>query len=212
MDAICGFRWLGLDGDLTIEENIRQGTQVLPGNPPFVIPNSDVGVSDHFGTRSDFYGWDLGFKTHWERNCWSCDLLTRVAIGGNHNIFRGEGFTGLTVPLPDVPTLTTPLGRYIGPANSVICGKDTFSVVPEIGLTFAYMPRNWVKFTLGFNWAYWTDVIRPGGQVDRVINPIGVPTQPEFKSDLYEPRRPGVPFNETDIWFQSVTLGMQFMY
>jgi hypothetical protein len=206
MDALVGVRWLGLDEDLTIEQNIRQG----PGNG-FVV-SSDVGVFDQFGTRTDFIGADIGFKTHFERNFWSLDILTRIAFGGNHQVFRGLGWTGITFDLPDFGTPVTQGGRYVGPANNGIFSNDRFAIVPEIGVTIGYMPTHWFKFTLGYNWVYWTDVIRVGAQVDRVINPIGVPTSNQYQSSIYEPRRPGVAFNESDIWLQSITLGMQFLY
>ncbi len=202
-DALAGVRWLGLSEDLTMESNVRQfGT-------PNRLPN-DVGILDHFGTRTDFIGGDFGFKSHWVNNCWSWDLLTRVAIGGNHQIIRGDGFTGVTQF--GFPTQFVHLGRYIGPANSGVFGNDTFAVVPEVGISVAYQPTCWFKLKLGYNWMYWTNVIRPGAQVDRVINPIGVPTRREFQSDIYEPQRPGVAFNQTDIWLQAITLGVEFTF
>jgi hypothetical protein len=218
-DALAGVRWLNLNEDLTIDENLRfitlspPGFDVIAGNPfpgrQFLLA-SDIGIRDHFGTRNDFIGCDLGFKSHFVSNCWSIDLLTRLAVGGNHQVIRGDGFTGIT--FPGFPTQYDRSGRYIGPANSGVFGNDIFSVVPEVGLTIGWEPTHWCKFTLGYNWLYWTNVVRPGAQVDRVINPIGVPTRPEFQSNLYEPRRPGVAFNETDIWLQFVTVGMQFTY
>ena len=214
-DAVAGVRWLGLDESLTIEQNTRLVGLVPLSNANgfqgfFNLP-TDVSIRDRFSTRNDFIGADIGFKSHFVNNCWSLDLLTRVALGGTHQIIRGEGQTAITF-LGDPRVNATSGGRLVGPANSGVFGNDIFSVVPEVGVTVGWEPTHWCKFTLGYNWMYWTNVVRPGAQVDRVINPIGVPTRPEFHSDLYEPRRPGVGFNETDIWLQAVTVGMQFTF
>ncbi len=208
-DAIVGVRWMGLDEDLSIETNTRFVTPApfFNGGPLVAV---DVGVRDHIGTRNDFIGADLGFKSRFVKDCWSLDLLTRVAAGGNHRTIRGDAFTGVT--FPGFPTQFVFTGRFVGPANAGVFTSDTFSVVPEIGLTFGYQATNWCKLTLGYNGMYWTNVVRPGGQVDRVINPIGVPTRPEFNTGLYDPRRPGVANNETDIWLQAVTVGAQFTF
>lgn len=205
VDALAGVRWLGLDDQLVIDENVRQ---FRTGN--FNVP-TDVGIEDSFTTRNDFVGGDFGFKTHLSHNCWSFDLLTRVAVGGNHSTFRGDGFTGVT--FPGFPSVLTNGGRLIGPANLGIFANDRFSVVPEVGMTLGWQPKTWCKFTMGYNWVYWTDVVRAGAQVDRVVNPVGVPTSPQYKTDaVYEPQRPGVAFNRSDIWLQSVTFGMQFLF
>lgn len=214
-DAIAGVRWLELDESLTVNESIRLRGPIA--NSGEILP-ADVSISDRFSTRNDFIGGDFGFKSHFTNNCWSFDLLTRVALGGNHQIIRGAGQTGITflgIPVSTVgitvPSLMN-VGRLVGPANSGVFGNDIFSVVPEVGVTVGYQPTHWCKFTLGYNWMYWTNVVRPGAQVDPVVNPIGVPTSTQFQSGLYQPPRPGVGYNETDIWIQAVTLGMQFTF
>jgi Putative beta barrel porin-7 (BBP7) len=214
-DALAGVRWLGLDESLTVNENIKLRGPILDSGE--ILP-ADVSIIDSFSTRNDFIGGDFGFKSHFVNNCWSFDLLTRVALGGNHQIIRGDGQTAITflgIPVStvgiSVPSVTH-TGRLVGPANSGVFGNDIFSVVPEIGVTVGYQPTHWCKFTLGYNWMYWTNVVRPGGQVDPVVNPIGVPTSTQFQSGLYQPPRPGVGYNETDIWIQAFTLGMQFTF
>jgi hypothetical protein len=207
-DAIAGVRWLGLEESLTIEDNMQlRGPFAGSG----VLLPATVAITDRFSTRNDFIGGDFGLKSHFVNNCWSLDLLTRVALGGNHQVVRGDGLTGISFLGFPIVNFTR-VGRFIGPANSGVFGNDIFSVVPEVGLTLGYAPTHWCKFTIGYNWMYWTNVVRPGGQVDRVVNPIGVPTRPEFQSNLYEPRRPGVGYNETDIWLQAITVGMQFTF
>lgn len=208
-DALAGVRWLGLDESLTMETNTRMlaPAPFFNGNPPLAV---DVGVRDRFSTRNDFVGADFGLKSRFVRDKWSLDLLTRVAIGGTHQIIRGDAFTGVT--FPGFPTQFVRTGRLIGPANSGVFGNDIFSAVPEIGITFGYQATSWCRLNLGYNWVYWTNVVRPGGQVDPVINPRGVAVRGEFQTDLYEPQRPGVGYNQTDIWLQTITLGMLFTY
>ncbi|MBX7103483.1 MAG: BBP7 family outer membrane beta-barrel protein [Gemmataceae bacterium] len=203
-DALMGVRWLGLDEDLIIEQTINQ----QPLNQ-ILVPTT-TNITDVFSTRSDFIGLDLGFKSHWQRNCWSMDVVTRIALGGTHQTIRNNAGTTLTAPgfFADTPGF----GRLITATNIGEFTKDVFSVVPEIGATLAYQPTSWCRFNVGYNWTYWTNVIRAGDQVDHVVNPNGVASLPQFNPTQIEPRRPAIIFNQSDLWIQSVSLGVQFMY
>jgi hypothetical protein len=199
-DAIVGVRWLILDEEIVVQETIRLQDDA-----------TTIGVLDTFTTRNDFIGLDLGFKTQFRRDKWFLNLVTRVALGGNNQQISNDGFTGATNTAGDSNVIRA--GRLTGPANIGNFNNDIFAVVPEVGLTLGYQPRNWLRVSLGYNWMYWDNVVRPGGNIDPVVNPIGVPTSGQFNPNaLYEPRRPGVPYNLTDFWVQSVAIGIEVLY
>ena len=57
----------------------------------------------------------------------------------------------------------------------------------------------------------WNDVVRPGNQIDRVVNPNIVPTDQDF-GVAGGPRRPAPLFNSSDFWAQGVNFGLHFRY
>ncbi|MFL5330205.1 MAG: BBP7 family outer membrane beta-barrel protein [Gemmataceae bacterium] len=210
IDALVGVRWLNLNEEITIEENVRQTrSNVVLGNTLFIVP-TDVGIYDQFATRNDFIGGELGLKTHHRFDCWTLDMIGRLALGGTHQVVRNDGWTGVT--LPGFQPVIGQGGRLITTTNVGSFASDKFSIVPEFGTTLGWEPRSWVRFSVGYSWLFWNNVVRPGDQIDRVINPVGVPTRREFNGALLDPARPAVLSQQTDFWVQSVTLGVQFMY
>ena len=72
----------------------------------------------------------------------------------------------------------TDFGRAAGVgglfAQSSNIGSTThgrFSVVPQVLGSLSYEINCHLKFSAGYNFIYWTDVERPGNQIDRNINP-----------------------------------------
>ena len=63
------------------------------------------------------------------------------------------------------------------------------------------------RFTIGYRFLYVSDVIRPGDQVSRVVNPRLVPTSPLFTGSG-GPAVPQPNFQSTDFWAQGLTLGL----
>jgi hypothetical protein len=205
VDGFVGYRWLELDEDITIQEDVRQFTRQQFNDVP------QIGILDHFGTRNDFIGGEMGLKSHHILgDCWSLDFIGRVALGSTHQIIQNDGFTGFK--FPGLPPIVQPTGNFVGPLNIGTFTHDTLSVVPEFGMTVGWQARTWLRFTLGYNILFWSDVVRPGDQIDRVVNPIGVQSRNEFNTGLLIPARPMVLSQQTDFWAQSVALGMQFTW
>jgi len=60
---------------------------------------------------------------------------------------------------------------------------------------------------------YWTNVVRPGQQIDRSLDEAQIPNfdtlGPGSPSTL---GRPAVPFRQSDFWAQGLNLGVEFRY
>jgi Putative beta barrel porin-7 (BBP7) len=103
----------------------------------------------------------------------------------------------------------TNLGRYT---------RNEFSVVPEVGLTLGYQVTSWCRATVGYNFLYWTNVLRPGGTIDRGVNATYQPFSPIAPGTSVggalagDPARPAPIFNSTDFWAQGLTLGLEFRW
>lgn len=211
-DLLVGFRYLNLEESLTMIEDVTR----LAANPFF--PDEGAGTrivnTERFSTENNFYGGQLGTVVEFRRNRMSLDLRGSVALGVTHQRLDISGSQTRTLA-PTGQVLTLPGGLLALPgANIGERDRDVFSVVPEIGLNVGYQVTDHLKAFVGYNFLYWSNVIRPGDQIDRVVDvnriprflPAGVTAPPVF------PPRPAPLFNDTDFWAQGVNLGLEYRW
>jgi hypothetical protein len=205
-ELFAGFRYLNLDEDINITEIIVQGPNNPLGNPTGTL----AVVNDHFSTRNQFYGPQIGAGYERKLGRFFLGATGQVALGVTHQTLTIEGSQRLTPP-GGAPSFFTG-GLLTTPSNIGRFESDRFSVVPEITLTAGYQLTRRLRVFGGYNFLYWSNVIRPGDQIDRVVDvtlvpnssstPAGVP----FSGQL----RPRVLFTQTDFWAQGLNLGLQY--
>jgi hypothetical protein len=86
----------------------------------------------------------------------------------------------------------------------------TFGVVPEITLNVGYQLTPTLRAYVGYNFLYWTNVIRPGDQIDPVVDLSFVPNS--GVTTFSGIARPQVLFNQTDLWVQGIQFGAEFRW
>ena len=133
-----------------------------------------------------------------------------MALGRSHQVLTISGqnsvqnATGVFEPSRVVPgwifSEPTNLGRY---------SRDPFAVVPEAELKVGYRFGANLSAFAGYNFLYWSDVVRPAEQINRVVNGSqrgGFP--------LIGPADPTPPTlgNSTDFWAHGVSFGLEFKY
>lgn len=64
---------------------------------------------------------------------------------------------------------------------------------------------------VGYSLLYWSDVVRPGDQIDRGINTTQLPTL-GGQGTLTGPRRPAFSFQDSDFWAQGINFGVQLRF
>jgi hypothetical protein len=89
--------------------------------------------------------------------------------------------------------------------------RDRFSVVPEVDLKVGYQLTDHVKVFAGYDFLYWSSVVRPGQQIDRTIDETLIPNFNSGATPAGQ-NRPMVLFRESDFWAQGLTLGLEFRY
>jgi hypothetical protein len=208
-DLLAGFRYLNLDESLTLVENYVLLSPDVLGNPA----GTNVVITDRFGTENDFYGGQLGTVMRYRRNRWSLDLRASVALGTTHQRLDIAGSQFRTPPggaselfLGGLLALDTNIGSRT---------KDVFSVVPEVGLNIGYQMTDHLRAFVGYNFLYWSNVIRPGDQIDPFIDITHIPAFiPPSAMGQIPPAaaRPAVLFKETDFWAQGINVGMEFRW
>ena len=64
------------------------------------------------------------------------------------------------------------------PSNRGRFETNRFSLVPEFGVTVGYQVTDWFRIYAGYNLLYIGDVMRPGDQMDRVVNTSQITRRP----------------------------------
>src|SRR5262249_40022373 len=107
--------------------------------------------------------------------------------------------------------IALPGGLLALPSNSGRYHVGEFSAIPQIGLQLAYQFNPQVRAFVGYNFLYWSNVARPGDQVDPGVNPSQVPA---LRDGLHAtgPARPASAVHETDFWAQGLSVGAEFRY
>jgi hypothetical protein len=171
--------------------NIRQGT---------IIQESDL-----FRARNEFNGAEIGFVAKSRCNRWSLEMLTKLALGNTTSRTNISGNT--LVNAPGSPLAAYNAGVLALPTNIGSFERNDFSVMPELGITLGYDITCRLKATVGWSFLYWSDVMRPGDQIDTNLNPTQFPSStlrgvpaPQFKPVT------------TDFWAQGINIGLDYRY
>jgi hypothetical protein len=166
-------------------------------------------LTDYFGTRNQFYGGQLGARVSARRDRWMFDVTGKVALGDTHQVVNVNGSINQTGPGAFAPG-TFPGGLYAQPTNIGQRSNDAFSVIPAVELKVGYQISQRVAVFAGYNFLYWSNVVRPGEQIDRNINPS---QSPIFGGGaLVGQAAPAPLFNHSDFWAHGVNFGLEVRY
>lgn len=197
VDGIVGYRALGLDESLGVNESL-----VVVGGS---AAGEQFSISDQFGVQNRFYGGQIGALSEFRWGRWVLDLNGKIALGPTQEMVRINGSTTIT-PNGGTPQ-TFPGGLLALSSNIGRYDRDVFTWVPELGLNIGYQWTEHVRFYVGYNVLYWSSVVRPGEQIDRGVNPNLLP--PAVAGG---PARPQFAYNASDFWVQGVNFGVEFKY
>ena len=81
------------------------------------------------------------------------------------------------------------------------------AVVPEVALKLGYQVTPGLRIHAGYDFLYWSNVVRPGNVIDTGINPSQLPPGPLVGASRPAPRLDGSGF-----WAQGLNLGAVFSF
>ena len=177
VDVLAGFRALGLD------DNFQLGTT----SNFLSLPPTTTTTLDRFATRNRFYGGQLGVSGEYRWCRWSVDGTLKVALGGTNerSEIAGSNF---------VNGIQGAGGIFAQGSNSRDTSRDRFGVIPELNLNVGYQVTDHLRATVGYDFLYWSSVIRAGEQIPRSVNPAAFA------------------YKGTDFWAHGANLGLEFRY
>ena len=204
-----GFRYINLDEDMRVFDNIRlldSGIAGFLGTP--IFDGALVSSFDAFDTRNQFYGGQIGAEARIRRGFWLVDLSAKIAFGATRQTVSITGGTAVG----DAQANGVASGGLLAVASNI--GRttdDDFSVVPELGINVGICLSNNLVVRVGYTFLYWTDVVRPGEQVNRQVNTSQVPSSLLFGAaggDI----QPIAPFATSDFWAQGLHGSIELRY
>jgi Putative beta barrel porin-7 (BBP7) len=198
---LAGLRYLNLHEDLQIA-SLSTGD---PGSAMFAGTN--FAVQDRFVTWSDFYGAQVGIAGEWHYRRLQLNLLAKVAVGDTVETSQVSGHTITNFPAP----LSVPAGLLALASNSGTFRRNAFAFVPEAGVSLGLRVTEHLTVSAGYTFLYWSEVARPGGQIDLGLNPNLIPTSLTYGA-AGGPARPAAGVHGTEFWAQGLNVGLLLRY
>jgi hypothetical protein len=211
LQALAGFRYLDLDEnlDLLFRRTALDGAMVSFEGALFGAGNT-VTSADTFHTRTQFYGGQIGVRGEYTFGKAFVGFTGKVALGDSHEVVQITGSSAL-FPVNGSP-VTVNGGQFAGPSNIGRSTQDEFAVVPEVELKVGYGITDNLRAFVGYDFLYWSRVVRPGNQVDLIVDTRRDPVDPGFDPTLPKTTFPKPAFNHSDFWAQGVTFGLELRY
>jgi hypothetical protein len=211
VDVLAGFRFLDLDEDLRVTETIFFSDSPALGPAPNQgdLRNQTATAFDDFHTRNRFYGGQVGVVGEKRWGPWSLEGRFKLALGVNA---EEVDINGAQQFVPN--SAINARGDLLALASNIGSReRSRFCVVPEVDLNIGYQVTPNLRAFIGYDLLYWSTVVRPGDQIDRVLD---VTTVPNFallhgQTPLSQ-ARPVVPFKESGFWAQGLNVGIEFRY
>jgi hypothetical protein len=194
VSALGGFRYLNLSEDFNMYDTLAgiSGSQFV-GQSGY--------TDDHFATRNQFYGAVLGLRARGVYGPFSVESTLTAALGVNHEtisidgIYQAYGFF----------RSSGPYGIFATPANSGTTSSNKIAVVPEAQIKVGYEIAPSVTLTVGYDFLYWSNVVRPTDQIDRNLVKGQYFQEDPFSTSLAYPQRLN---KTTDFYAQGVSVGL----
>jgi hypothetical protein len=209
LQALGGLRYVDLAEDLTLQlQSFAIGGTALSfeGNP--VNNPSGVASTDFFRTRNQFYAGQVGFRGESNLGKFVVGVTGKFALGDMHEVVDVRGVSAM-IPNPG-PITTVPVGQFAGPSNIGRRTRDQFAVAPEVEVKAGYQLTSCLRATIGYDILYLSRVVRPGSQVDLVVNDSVNPLNAAFGvSPIDHSSFPRPFFQRTDFWAQGLTFGLE---
>ena len=208
-NLIGGFRYLGQKDQLrfTGSSTILTAGNVGFGGAPAPAPDI-VSYRDYLETLNHFYGGQIGAQGFFQFGRLRLDLTSKTGIGSTEQHLSVSGRTLLTDSSGKSQVL--PGGLYALPSNIRDFQQYQFSWIAEVGVRLGFQVTRWCRAEAGYSFLYWADVVRPGGQIDRNLDPRQIPSNLAYTPGTFAaPRRL---FEATDFWAHGLTLGLAFQY
>jgi hypothetical protein len=205
-DALLGLRYARLQESLTIQDQL---TPLVAGQLTFngtaVNPPNSLQDLDSFSTLNQFIGPQIGARVGWETSRFAVSGFAKVAVGPTSERVTINGTTTLVTPTGNQ---TASGGVFAQPSNIGTFNRTVLGILPEFGLQLGVDVTPHVRVKLGYSFLLWNNVVRPGTEIDRNVNPGQAPGSPNFGATV-GPNSPTFRFNDQMFWSHFFSVGIE---
>jgi len=152
---------------------------------------------DSFGTHNTFYAGQIGLDSEVHYGRVFVDGFAKFAMGSNEQVVIINGGTttaGVGTP-GSVLAQPTNIGHYT---------RAEFAVMPEVGVSVGARVAKHFRVAVGYSLLYINRVVRPGEQIDPMVNPNQNP--------LIGPARPRFQFVNTEFYMHGANLQVEWKF
>ncbi len=210
IDSYFGVKYLGLDESLSVTENLT----VLTTVPGQVTAGDKFFVRDSFMTRNNFVGGNIGLMSEMRLGRFFFDTHGGIGIGANSQEVTIAGNTQITQGGVASPLLTG--GLLAQQTNIGTYNRAQFSVTPEIGFKLGFQVTDHFRVFAGYDVTYWTNVVRPGQQIDYTVNTSQLPRLDgngnPVNPTLVGPARPAFNWQSSNLWLSGFSAGVSWVF
>ncbi len=165
---IGGFRWVQLQESLSfIGKTAALSNSIATGFYDF---------KDSFKTYNNFFGPQIGLKADYNVDRWLFNGFAKVGFGCMHQKLRIEGKSetsngNLFYMTKNTGNEVLKGGLFSEPTNRGSQHHNRFAIVFETGVHLSYQFSRCFEMGVGYDFLWLNQVVRPGKQIDRKINP-----------------------------------------
>ena len=201
VNALAGYRYFALNEGLRIDQ--------FAFRPAGADGSSQVlaAVADEFATANRFQGGQFGLHADLSRGPFFAGFTGKFGVGGVAQVVRVSGQTG---SVSAAAATYDAVGALAQLSNAGRTARSQFAVLPEAEVTVGCRFLDHYRVYLGYNFLYLSDAVRPGDQIDRVVDPAAVPLAPRVAPLPGD--TPGTPFLRSDFWVHGLILGFECRY
>ncbi|MFO0900339.1 MAG: BBP7 family outer membrane beta-barrel protein [Pirellulales bacterium] len=200
LDFVYGYRFFKVNESLTINDQIVANDP----NGPIVI-GTTITSFDQFTTKNNFNGGQIGLLWEYKEGRWSWEAGVKLALGSVNESVNINGAATTTVP--GGASASTVGGLLALPSNIGSYNHSQFALIQETQVGVGYQVTSSLRATVAYNLIYLTHMVRPGDQVDLLVNPTQINS-----GTLVGAARPQFEFKDTDFWLQGVNLGLEYRW
>jgi hypothetical protein len=233
-DVLLGYKFFELSEELLMESQVGlnnfnvipiftsgpfgvpvvTGFRIVPIPVPvggvFTSPPAVVYIADRFRTTNRFNGMFLGLRNELRYGMWSLNTTAKLGFGLMHQVLQIDGTTAFINPRTAVSGSSFG-GLYANSSNIGKYDNDEFAVIPELSMNVGINITRQLSAYIGGTVIYVNRVVRPGDQLNPVIDATAVPFSSVYGNSGSVRGQP-ILFNQNEFFLYGVNFGVQLRY
>ncbi len=212
LDLILGYRYADLSENLHIAntlQSVNAGTNIAFNsvNPAGLPPGFTSVAADNFLTRNQFNGATVGVRPSLYLGQFSFLTDLKLSVGATRQTLNINGLS--TLYSPDGSVQNASGGLLAVGSNSGITAQNAFTIIPEANFNVGFNLNRNIRFFATYNIFFWSQVVRPGDQLNTRVDSRQVPTDFGFDPSAQPANPLRSSFATTNFWGQGLSVGLE---